>query len=254
MPQDVPVEGSEVLPFTPASLKDIDGAPVFILRAVTSREKRFRLRMHREEGILTHTEPTIRGAIRDGLKEQWTEQQQAQFLPWIEAYWSALDEFRLIRKADPEAEWEYDEQVEDKVLELIGHLERSYRPLARMNADIAEYNEMAPKFYAAVTVKSWTGLDVTRELDRKYLTLDCVDALQDALDAFAEKHDRDPVIAWLELYAACLNRHILNEDEAKNSESPSPSSTPPAPSSETSGPQDGKSPASASSRKTRKRS
>lgn len=252
------MEASETLVFTPETLKSIDGAPGFTLRAVTSREKRFRMRMHREAGILSHSAETVKAETLNGLRALWSEEQFTKYIPWVTEYWEALENFELVRKDDPEIVFEYDKEVEAKVLELIDHVERNWPALARMNADISEYQEVQPMFYAAVTVKSWTGLDVRPDIDRGYLTLDCVEALRTALFRFEERHKTDhkltPGLAWFELYAACLGRHVLGEDERKNSESPSPLPTTPVPSTTTTGRVAGKSPASARSRKTPKTS
>ena len=88
-----------------------------------------------------------------------------------------------------------------------------------MMADAAEYQEYQPVFYIAVTVADWTGLDVESITDRNYLTLECAEELREALVNFEikhkTKHNLRPGIAWLELYAACLNRHHLVEEEEK---------------------------------------
>lgn len=254
VPQDIPVEASETLAFTPDTLKDIPGAPSFTLRAVTSREKRFRVRLHRENGILSHTQEAIQEETLNGLKAMWTDKEFQTYSPWLTDYWSAQEDFVLLKKDDPDLEWEYDPQVEAKVSELITHVERNWPPLARMMADAAEYQEYQPVFYIAVTVADWTGLDVDPVTDRNYLTLECAEELREALVNFEikhkTKHNLRPGIAWLELYAACLNRHHLVEEEEKNSESPSPSRTSQARSTAKPGRRAGKSQASATSQKT----
>ena len=97
----------------------------------------------------------------------------------------------------------------------------------------------------AVTVKRWTGFSAPRRLDRGYLTLECAERLLEMLDSADQQ-------AGSELFIACARRMTLDKDEAKNSESPSPSEmTPPASNpTTTSSETDGTSPASASSSET----
>lgn len=223
--QDVPVEASEVLAFTPASLEACSPKPVFNLRSPTSREKRFRLRMQRENGVFTHSGQAFRDEMMNGLKAQWTEEQFAEYSGWITAYWDAEDAFAEIRKEDPKAEWVYDEEIERAVIDLQQKLEKSWPPLARMYADAAEFRQMQPLFYLAVTVIDWTGFDVKRDLDRGYLTIDCADAIQEKLATLDEKMGNPYGTALGELFAQVLIRTHLDEEEGKNSESPSPSKT-----------------------------
>ena len=49
MPQEIPVEASETLVFTPPALENMDPQPTFVLRAMTGRDKRFHLRLYRED-------------------------------------------------------------------------------------------------------------------------------------------------------------------------------------------------------------
>lgn len=241
MPQDIPLEASETLSFTPDSLAHLDSPPVFVLRTPTWREKDFRLRMMRENGVNSHTDEAVRAEVMAGLKAQWSEEDFDTYSAHITNFWDAQDNFAQQKKDDPDLVWDFDPVMEAACRALLAKLEKTWPPLAIMAADIEQYHRLEPVFYVALTVKNWTGLDVKRSLDRGYLTIDTAIALRDALWEL----DGNTGKAWRDLYIATLGRFYLPEEEAKNSESLSQSETTPAASNETttSAPA-GKSPAS----------
>ncbi|WP_333840477.1 hypothetical protein [Novosphingobium sp.] len=253
MPQDIPLEASETLAFTPPSLAQIDGAPSFTLRAATTREKRFRRRLMSEEGVIYHSEADVRDELLRALRTRlWGEEKFATHSGALTAYWEALDDFRLQRKEAPELEWSYDEDAERAILSLIRDVEQSWPQIGRMKADNIDFNEIYLGATVAVVVTDWTGIDVRQATNRSYLTIDCVDMVGSALQRFAIKHGIEGNLPFLELANACARRMALDEDEEKNSESPSPSEmTPPASSMKKASGKGGKSQASARSSKTR---
>ena len=239
MPQDIPVEASEDLAFTPKSLEDRDQKPVFILRAVTSRDKRYHTRLYRENGLRLHNAEALRREVLDGLKALWTDEQFEQHSPIIKAYWDAQDEFELQFKDDPSLVWAYDAQIEAAISELIGRIEESHAPLRKMIADNAEFGQMLIPVMAAIVIKNWRGISHKRVLDRGYLDLECAEEL---IDHIEEKFGKEAVT---ELFLACAGRMRLDEETAGNSASGSPSETTPAASTATSTlDSDGPSPAS----------
>lgn len=251
MPQEIPVEAAETLFFTPECFAGLgDDAPRLELRAVTSRDKRFQNRLLREEGVRAHDAKAIRQEILTGLKELWSEDQYNQHVPVLEAYWEAQDDFALQAKEDPDLVWTYDAETERACASLIERVIEAWPKLRRMIADNADFGEMVATIWTAVVVKRWTNLDVKLVRDRGYLTVDCAEALLDALDDHAQKLG----IAGkpsTELFLACTRRFRIDEDEVKNSASPLPSETPQTPSIPTTEQKaDGKSPASASSKTT----
>lgn len=251
MPQDIPVERSEVLPFTPDSLKSIEGAPVFVLRASTSREKRYHRRLLLENGIRFHDNDAMRRETETGLKALWGDEQFEEFFPFVKSVWEARDDFELQRKDNPELKWEFDADTEAKVDEVIRKVTQQWGPLCVMIADNAEYAEMSFPILCAVTIKSFTGLDVKSRIDRGYLTLATVEAIQEALSEFEREHGLVEGQAWMELSIKCSQRMYLSKEEAGNSASQSPSVTAPAPSTEpTISETDGTSPMSESSTET----
>lgn len=252
MPQDIPLEASETLVFTPASLESLgDAAPRFRLRAGTPRDKRYHRRLHAEEGVFVHPVEAIRREVDNGLKELWSPEVYAEHIQTLKEFWEAQDQFELQAKDNPELVLEYDPKIRRACEELARKVADVWRPLRRLLADNAEYGEMSMPLMVAVVVKGWTGLDVPLRRERGYITLDSAEALRDALEGFETEHKLPPGIAWTELFVACTKRMYLDEDEAKNSESPSPSeTTQPASSEMTVSEPDGASPASASSTET----
>jgi hypothetical protein len=249
--QDVPVEASETLAFTPESLTGLDTPPVFTLRAVTTREKRFRARLMRENGIVSHSDEAVREESLAGLRALWTAEQFEEHSARLTDYWKQRDDFDLASDEDETLVWDFDPAAEQAIDDLLARLERSWPPLARMAADLAEYRSIDPLAYIAVAAKDWTGLDVPRELDRGYLTLDCAEALAGALFEKEQDAGAEPGAAFRELYIAALGRFYLDEETRKNSPARSPSSGSPEPSSTSPLPEAaGSSPTSAKSTKT----
>lgn len=233
MPQDIPVESSELLDFTPASLKDIEGAPVFVLRASTSREKRYHRRLLLEQGIRYHDREAIREEVLNGLKELWDADAFEQHGPVIKELWSARDDFEAQLKDDPELVWSYDAQVEDAVDELVRMVSQEWRPLRSMIADNADYGSMAAPLLVIVTLKRFSHLDVKPRNERGYFTIETVEAIEEALTKFEKANGLVEGTAWAELTVACSRRMYLSDEERGNSASQSPSTTAPEPSNET---------------------
>ena len=242
MPQDaptqnIPVEASDVLVFTPDSLKSIAGAPSFTLRAATLRDERYFNMLLDEEGLATFNEKQIRAEAKRGLEAMWSPEDHAEHFPRIEAYWDSLDTFVALRRADPEAEWDCPESEIVRVNEILREVEEFHRPLARMKAKIRDYQAYSPVYLVAVIVTGWTGLDVPRRTERGYVVADCAARIARKLFEYeqthAAAHGLTPGKAFQELCDACERRLTLDEEEAKNFASPSPSSENPEPSTET---------------------
>lgn len=243
MPQDIPLEASEVLAFTPASLEKFDGAPVFRLRASSPRDKRFHRRLFLEHGIRYHDRDTIRAEVLNGLEQLWDADAFAEHSPVIKALWDARDDYELQLKDDPSLEWSYDAEIENAVDELVRKVSQSWQPLRVMIADNGDYGAMSGALLVAVTVQTFAGLPVKALKDRGYTTVETAEAIETALSDLEKQHGVPEGTAWSELIIACSRRMYLDKEEAGNSASQSPSPTAPAPLSETntSG-KDGKSP------------
>lgn len=251
MPQHIPVEASETLVFTPQSLADLPDAPAFTLRACTRRDKRFQRRLYSELGLSQHSTEAIRAEVMAGY-EAISPDESAEHAEKVKAYWKERDEFALQQKDDPTLVWEYDQDIERAVDDLVRKVARSWPTLGAMIADNVEFGEMSDPIQVAVVVTGWSGVDfkVNRKVDRGYTTVECAEDLRDALADFESENKLTPGRAWNELALACYARMHLSEDEAKNFVSPSPSPLSPPPSEEAkTSDSGGKSPASARSKK-----
>lgn len=252
MPQDIPLEGSEKLAFTPPSLAEKLGAdaPVFTLRTWTHREKREENKMRIREGLRVWGQEAIRNEIRTGLKANWTPDQAEKHLPLIDAYWEAQDQFELQRKDDPDLAWEYDAELEHTIIMVIDRISTTWRPLLEMQADNSDFGSQISLVWLAIGIEGWTGLKTPVEREGGYLTLGCIDKMVVEIESLAKRHGIvvEPVV---ELVSAVIKRKRLEDEEAGNSASPSPSETiPPASNPTSTSDSDGTSPASASSEKT----
>lgn len=226
-PQVIPVEASEeeMLAFTPPSLRHIEGAPSFLLRVATPREKRARKRLLGEEGAVLHSPEKIRAEMVRGLRQLWTSEQCEQHVPRLEAYWEAWDNYQLQLKDDPDLQWEWDADEEAKIQQLWVEVAQAHRPLAVMNANNREFAELAMAATVAAMVERYEGINVPRDVRRGYLTIDCIDNVAEKLRSFEDRNGLDTGKAWEELMREAARRMFLDEDEAKNSESPSPSTS-----------------------------
>jgi len=229
VPQDIPLEASEMLVFTPDAFAGIDNAPTFTLRTPTPRDKRFQRRLLNEEGAVQHSRDAMRAEMLRGLKALWGEDQFAEHSPKLEEFWQATDDFALQVKDDPDLVWEYDTALERACLQLEDDVAQAWRPLARMKAGNAWAGEANALSLVAVSVKSWTGLDVTFAPDRGYLSVDTATEIRDALLSLSVKVGvKEPGAAWSQLFLAALKRMYLDADTEGNSASASPSETAPA--------------------------
>lgn len=243
MPQDIPLEASETLAFTPECLAGLESPPVFTLRTATTRDKRFQRRLLREEAVTRHSPAELRNEMLAGLKRLWGEEAYEQHVPVLEAYWQARDEFDLQRRDEADLEWGYDAEIEAAIEQLERDVAQAWRPFARMLADNANAGELATITLAAVMIRGWTGLDVDPERERGYVGVDSVDEMSKVLGDIEEANKLPRGLAWAQLLVACGKRMYLDEDQEKNSASPSPSATPPR-NSKTGAVKDGSSPES----------
>lgn len=251
MAQEIPLEASEVLDFTPPSFEPLGkAAPRFTLRTWTSREKREERRLQNRLGMTFWGTESLREEVRSGLKRLWTPEHVEEYLPLIEAYWEAQDDFDLQRKDNSDLKWEYDRDLEERIIEVLDRVGKAHDPLLEMRADNADFMAMLPTLWLAIGVESWTGLKTPMVRKAGYLTVECVEKMLLEVNALAKTCGAVD-LAVTQLIGEVVKRKRLEEEEAGNFASPSPSETTQAASTPTSTSEaDGTSPASASSSKT----
>jgi len=248
VPQDIPLEASERLAFTPECLANLATPPSFVLRTPTPRDKRFQRRLLNEEGVLQHSQEAMRAEMLAGLKALWGEEPFGRHEPVLRQYWETLDQFALQQRDDPDLEWSYDAEIERAIERLEIDVSQNWPGYARMRADnlhAAEVLELSP---VAVMVERWSGLSLVGQFERGHLTIDSAAELREALTSLEAREGLKRGMAWAQLFITASKRMFLSEDEEKNSAAPSPSE--PAPPNSKAAKARGTSPASAPSTET----
>jgi hypothetical protein len=227
VPQDIPVEVSEVLAFTPSEYENAEPRPVFVLRAASPRDRRHHTRLYRENGLVMYGKDAVRAEMLNGLKAEWTAEQFAMHEPVLRQFWDAQDDYALQVRDDPDLVWSYDEEIERAVADLMERVEDAWPPLRRMAARNIECAELIVPVMLAAVVKNWSGFDHRRVLDRGYIEFEC------AIELAQKIEQRLGRTALSELFVACSKRMRIDEETAGNSASGSPSGTTPLPSTAT---------------------
>lgn len=215
----VPVERSEIEWFTPDSLKDAlgDDAPAFRLKAPSERcVRRFR-QLCEDEGLEHFSDAEF----------------TAEKLRAISEYWSADDAASITGRLQTILAMQAQNiEITAEDLAWVDHLDDQlfnvHKPLRVMRRKSGEFNEYAPRFALAVYVAGWKNIDVPFKLDGGVIEEATVTRLIKRLRDMGKQHSPDAAgTPFLELYVAASKRLRLDEEEEKNSQSPSqPSSNP----------------------------
>ncbi len=226
----VPVERSEILDFTPESLKNIGDAPVFRLRPATERDMRTYRRLIAEEGLNYSSDEDLHAAIVKAIGELWSAEDAA---PMATRYESII----VARNQDIEIS----DEDRDWASELVETVLRNRKSLRVMAADRTEFQSDAPKVALALYLSGWKRFDMPFKLDGGFVPIDTIYAVEKLLGeieatAIADKvEEAGPVgMAFLQLCGEAFRLLRLTEDEEKNSPAPSPVSSNQEPSTQTS--------------------
>lgn len=221
-----PHEAGEVSHYTPASLANLDAAPVFRIRPATERDRRTVRSLIISERLRDYTVQEFRTETLNGLRELWSEDVYAQNEGRLLAYWDALDQYESM-EGEKEPFSHPDEKAMD---ELSARITEAWPPLGRMAAKSADFHETYPKLCASVVILGWSGLDAKYAREEGITTLESLEGAAFALadierKAIADKVDGiiGPGVAFIELITRAISTFSLNRGEEKNSESPSPS-------------------------------
>lgn len=246
-----PYEKDDIEVFVPQSLQSLENPPTFHLRPGTGREKKHFRRLAVEEGLRNHGNDRIRQELLNGLKAFSTESEYFEWEPRIKALWDAGDQYNEEHKETPVEDLPpFTHPDQDVVEKVLAAVKRDWRPLRVMAADNIAFTESLPCLTGSLIIVKYENVDVPVRKDGKYLSIDCVEAIADWLEEFAEENNIEGSPAS-ELDIACLLKMNFTKAQEKNSASPSPS--PKDQKNLKSGEEstDGKSKASASSKKTR---
>ena len=273
----IPLEAG-VAKFVPPSLKNLVPPPTFRLHTAGRREKARYQVLLIEEGLQFHGSDAMRDELMRGMAKRFDEETFATFEPRVRAYWDALDQhdrkvkaliedWQIARAAAldagndvPDMELPRFENPDQAVMdELIGKLERNWRPVCSMAADNAMFRKESPRILLSVLLTGWENLGVKFALDNGIVPLETIDLIEEELKAVEEQavetvEGITPGSAFNELLYQAMRSLTLSEDESKNSASPSRSTSSPKTSpTDGRGVENGLSTASTtSSRKTRK--
>lgn len=215
----VPVERSETEWFTPDSLKEAmgDDAPGFRLKSPSERcVRRFR-QLSDDEGLEHFSDAEFTAEKLRAIPLYWSEDDARSIIDRLN---SILAMQKQAIEISPE-DLAWADHLDDQLFD-------AHRPLRVMRRKSNEFNEYAPRLALAVYVSGWKNFDVQFKLDGGVIEEATVSRMIKRLRDLGKQHVPDaPGTPFLELYVAASKRLRLDEDEEKNSQSPSqPSSNP----------------------------
>jgi len=226
--------------YVPASLSEVEGAPEFVLRHGTRKDKHDLQFEMQAAGLVAYSEDQIRKAIIDELRSPaWESEDRERGITQIEAYWEAIDEFRerlmlwndqckeVLAEADegdkpklPDTpRLDFDEDMREAIEQQLAEVQAHSRRVAHMSAMNTRFTTTYPRIILRMLLKS-TTLDVKMSRAAGVLTEDCCEDVLEALDAFAVKHGDEQRAAVFELLGEAQAAFRLSEGEEKNSSSP----------------------------------
>lgn len=222
----VPIEGGTEA-FTPPSLANLSNPPVFHVRCGTRRDKDLRTRWLKDRRARYHPKDRLRATIIAGLRAHWDEATAEQYVPIVQSYWDAADQFEQAQKqegADPEAVFVFDGPVtEDEIVKLIADLRDIDDDFNAMLNDNEAYIPQATVATMVHALTGWDGIDPAARRRAGVLTEDSLDELNRALVAIEQDPANigveglgAPGTAMLELAARCNERFFLTELTRKN--------------------------------------
>lgn len=249
--QKIPLEAREEARFTPPALKDEETPPVFVLRAVSRRERgRFEDSLV-EAGLLRVTDEDVRNEIIKALTELYGDD-HAEHVDRIKLFWNALDDWNdaadEMTEEERTAREPFDHPDANDVAELEQRLYTIWKPLAALHARKVRFQREYPIMVMAATIKRWEGVDAPASMIDGWIS---PDAINDMGLKLIEQYGDKAYLAWVEIHLQCVGRIYVLPSAEKNSKSP-PQSTPSQPDTTDmpAASMDGASPASETSPKT----
>jgi hypothetical protein len=246
----VPAEAKS-FDYTPECFDGIEGAPSFVLRYGTRRDRHAYQDQIALRNLRSHDTEDFQRAVIDELKLDWASDEMNidDIVDAVERYYSAMAAFvteqnewiGLARKylADnpdagttvedvkehlpPEPELEFDAHERRKVESLIDDVESNSLRIGKMKRDNQRRERELRRISIALLLQE-TSLPVELKRDReKVLTDDSVDAIENALEKFFTDlvpNAEGLNTAFAQLGLKALLSFYLTGDEEKNSASP----------------------------------
>lgn len=228
--------------FVPASLKDIEGAPIFTFRHATVLDKHQFHRIAIQEGLMRHDDATVREVTIAELRRLFEGEGIEQNVTQLQAYWQALDEkskadsirvtqvLEILKACEegetpelpPEPELEFPADTAAELDDMMRDVRRHSRRLTAMLADNVDYATRFPRILMRMFLVS-TTLPVEVKRRDKTITEESCEEIIEALAEWAGDHGLDHKQAdqaVSELLAEATMAFALRKDEEKNSSSP----------------------------------
>lgn len=241
--------------FTPAVLRDHvpENEDLFVLRHGTRADRHEREFLITSAGLTAFSERQIREeTIKELRSERWKSDDQARAITQIEAYWSAVDEFReeladyqdRVKEAQAAVEGDekpdlpeppkldFDDSAKTAIELQLAEVKATASNLAFMDAMNRKYLTQAPRITLRMLLVS-TTLDVSLSRSAGIVSKEGCEDVIEALDKFARSKglsaDEADAAIW-DLLGEAQNAFRITEEEEKNSSAPVSGSTAPKPS------------------------
>jgi hypothetical protein len=246
----VPAEAKS-FDYTPECFKDIEGAPSFVIRYGTRRDRHAYQDQIALRNLRSYDTDDFQRAVIDELRLDYGADgmDMEVIVASVESYYaacaslvSAQEEWKAVARAHltdnpdktledlkdvlpPQPELEFDPHEKRRVENLIDEVEGNSQRIGKMKRDNMKRERELRRISIALLVEE-TSLDVKLVRTRdKILTEESVDAIEDAL----EKAYTDMVpdaeglnTAFAQLGLRCLLSFYMTKEQEKNSASPSP--------------------------------
>jgi hypothetical protein len=269
----VPIE-AKTFTYVPESLQDIEGAPKFVLRYGTRRDRNAYRAEIAGRGLISHGRDEIRDSMVDEMRRlsDASPEVKEEVVEATRRYWAASDSLdREIKewrddliatlRDNPEAKLpeppviDFDPEVEARVVGILQDVQARSPVIYNMHKANARRDMLATEVALAVVLVSVEGFDLRRDIDG-LVEQECMAELQEWLWARAEELGFDPAgrsDPYGELRSTGFAAFHLPKDTEKNFASPPPPTSDATGSPAEAGDASSISPASAKSKATRSR-
>lgn len=244
---EIPIEAG-TFRFTPPSLKDIEGAPAFVLRYGTRRDKHAYRAELAARGLVSYGEEEIRAALIEEMQRLSgnTEEAKGQMADAAREYWAAGKSLEMEIKAwredcaelllaDEKAELppapvlDFDAEREAWITGVMQSVRAKSTVLANMAKANARRDFIVSEVALALILVSVEGFDLARDAEG-VIEPSCLTRLEDWLGDKAEELGIDSMKSdepYSELRdAALLAFHLPKEAEKNFASPPQPTSDP----------------------------
>lgn len=225
---DVPVSTSEITPWSPSSLGNLEPRPSFRFRPPSPASKRRYNHALVSEGLRYHSTEAIQAEALRAMRALWTGDEDL-----LRANEARLNTFwETVRQAQKDPTVSIDRDEAEAIGEALRRLTDNWPRLRLMNADNQLFNTDAPKIALGRFLAGWSGLETVFKLEDGSVPLETLDQLEAEIGRIEAKAAEDKVegvigIAFTELELHALGLMDLTPDTEKNSQSPSSQSETP---------------------------